>query len=177
MKVMDVTSVAEARSLEARILGSAVRACEELLTIISAEPGMPALRRIKFEAVGYDPLDEQRRLNLIEQVNQSLTYLVSLRAVEFLLREHPDRAAFRLNLGTAGGWDVESTDGTVVAEVFAAVTPDNNEKLRKDVKKVAESEAPHRYVFYASQRSGREVDSPGVSVHRIPVDDLFEVGE
>lgn len=175
MKVLEVGSVREARDLEARVLRSAARASDELREILGTEAGMPAFRRMKFEPIGYDPLDEERRLNLIEQVNQSITYLVSLRAVEFLLQAHPSAGPYRLNLGTAAGLDVESGDGSVVAEVFAAVTPDNNQKLQRDVERVAESRASHRYVFYASQRPGREVHAPGVSVHRIPLEDLFEV--
>ena len=36
------------------------------------------------------------------------------------------------------------------AEVFAAVHPLNNGKLKKDLAKLARSSAPHRYVFFRS---------------------------
>ena len=45
--------------------------------------------------------------------------------------------------------DVPEDDG-VVAEVFAAVTPANNQKLREDIKKVRAASQKHRYVLFMS---------------------------
>lgn len=104
---------------------------------------------MKFEPLGHDPLDGSRRLNLIEQLNQTFTYLAALRAAEKLFQLHPEAASFVLNLGNVSGWDIESPDdGGIVAEVFAAVTPTNNQKLTADVKKLLSAHHTHRYVFY-----------------------------
>jgi len=109
------------------------------------------LYQLKFDAVGCDPLDSSRQLNLIEQLNQSFTYLASFNGAEFLFSKHPRVESLRLNLGTRSGWDIESADdGGVVAEVFAAVTPKNNDKLANDIEKVARAKSRHRYVLFMS---------------------------
>jgi hypothetical protein len=107
------------------------------------------LYRMKFEALGHDPLVLERKLNLIEQLNQTFTYLASFRAAEVLFDQHKDISSLTMNLGTKSGWDIETQDGGgLVAEVFAAVTPENNRKLSKDIERVASSHAKHRYVFF-----------------------------
>ena len=111
------------------------------------------LYRLKFEGVGCDPVDPARGLNFIEQLNQTFTYLASLNGAEFLFLRHPKVKTLTLNLGTKSGWDIETTDdGGVIAEVSATVTPRNNSKLTKDMKKVASSISKHRYVLFMSPR-------------------------
>ena len=106
---------------------------------------------MKFGQLGHDPLDPSRRLNLIEQLNQTFTYLAALRGAEFLFRRHQQITALNVNLGNASGWDLETLeDEGVVAEVFAAVTPSNNQKLREDIKKVRKASRQHRYVLFIS---------------------------
>ncbi len=134
-KTIIVSSIDDARRLEAKVIRSGLTAAQKLRELLAREDGIGALRRIKFDSVGCDPLDEERHLNLIEQINQSFTYLVSFRAVERLFHDHPRAAPYRLNLGTQAGSDVESIDGAVAAEVFAAVSPDNNRKLERDIEK------------------------------------------
>lgn len=103
--------------------------------------------RIKFKETGRDPLAD-RTLNLIEQVNQTFTYLASFAAVEAISHRHPNAWPFQLNLGTSGGSDVESHTASVATEVFAAVRATNNRKLARDIAKVAGTAAAHKYVFY-----------------------------
>ena len=111
--------------------------------------GIQLLEKIKFEKIGYDPLNVQRSLNLIEQVNQTFTYLASFRAVGILFQKHPEATKFILNLGTASGTDIESSNcGGIAAEVFSATKPSSNDKLNKDIKKVSATEAAHKYVFF-----------------------------
>lgn len=110
---------------------------------------MEFIRQLKFDALGCDPLDPSRRLNLVEQLNQSFTYLASFNAAEVLFSKHPRVKSLTLSLGTRAGWDIESTDnGGLVAEVFAAETPKNNQKLANDNAKVAGSRVKHRYVLF-----------------------------
>lgn len=105
--------------------------------------------RIKFEKIGCDPLNQQRSLNLIEQVNQTFTYLASFKAARKLFTLHIGLNSLTMNLGTQPGADIESDyNGGISAEVFAAVNLTNNDKLRKDIKKVSESQATHKYVFF-----------------------------
>ena len=103
---------------------------------------------MKFGGIGFDPLDSDRKLNLIEQINQSFTYLASFYALETLFTEYPELAPFKLNLGTAAGSDIESECGGLAAEVFASVTPTNNQKLKKDINKVLETNAKLKFVFF-----------------------------
>jgi hypothetical protein len=107
------------------------------------------LYRIKFEGIGCDPFNIQRPLNFIEQVNQTFTYLASFKAAKMLFSWHSGLPSLRLNLGTQAGTDIESDyDGGISAEVFAAVTPASNDKLKKDIEKISKSQAKHKYVFF-----------------------------
>lgn len=116
--------------------------------------GLEVLRKMKFDAIGWHPFDDPARpLNLIEQVNQTWTCLVSLKALPFLFDWHPDVGGFQLNLATQGGTDILSVfPDAVAAEGFAAVTLDNNRKLEKDLKKLKQEhpKAKARYVFFAA---------------------------
>jgi hypothetical protein len=107
------------------------------------------LYKIKFERIGFDPLNQQRSLNLIEQVNQTFTYLASFRAASLLFSWHSALDSLTLNLGARSGTDIKSNyDGGIAAEVFAAVTPHNNNKIIKDIEKVTRATAVHKYVFF-----------------------------
>ena len=163
----DISTVEALDQLEVRIHESAKATLDVFRRLISAQDPMEFMEALKFKPVGCNPLDPDSPLNFIEQLNQTFTYLVSLRAVRVLLHEHSDSAPFRMNLGTAAGSDVESADGRIAAEVFAAVSPSNNSKLQKDLSKVNSTAAEHRYVFFYSPgtHEAREID--GVRV--IPV--------
>jgi len=130
-------------------IGSAAQAAVEALRELCALDPIEALARLKFCEIGRHPL-EDRPLNLIEQVNQTFTYLASLAAVEEIARRHPDAWPIELNLGTAPGSDVSSRSADVAAEVFAAVRPGNNRKLRRDIDRVRKRSERHKYVFFYS---------------------------
>lgn len=120
-----------------------------ILELSEPRDGIQLLEKIKFDKIGYDPLNPERTLNLIEQVNQTFTYLASFKAVKILFNLHPDAGAFVLNLGTAAGTDIESASvGGIAAEVFAATRPSSNNKLNKDIEKVGAADAAHKYVFF-----------------------------
>jgi hypothetical protein len=120
----------------------------ELLILCSANDSLAVFSKIKFGGVGCDPLNAKRQLNLIEQVNQSFTYLASFSGAAMLFENHADIAPFKLNLGTVAGSDIESLSGELAAEVFASVTPGNNQKLKKDIDKVAATSAAIKYSFF-----------------------------
>jgi hypothetical protein len=123
----------------------------QIAELAGNESSLGLMFRLKFEAIGCDPLDSSRRLNLIEQLNQTFTYLASLNGAEFLFKRHPKVQRLTLNLGTAAGSDIETAEcGGIAAEVFAAVTPRNNRKLANDVEKVSRAKAKHRYVLFIS---------------------------
>ena len=143
--IIRIRSEKEIDSYEERLTKLADLSVERLMT--RQERGLELLRLLRFSKSGRHPL-EDRDLNFIEQVNQTFTYLVSLRAVRLLLEQYPGIDGFLLNLGTQAGSDIESFDRTVAAEVFAAVTPSNARKFVKDIQKVLKSPAKHKYVFF-----------------------------
>jgi len=147
-KVRIVESPESLAGLEAQINASAKAAAKALSESLGRDAPLEVLRRMKYQTVGTDPLEE-RPLNLVEQINQTFTYLATFQGVRYLFRKHPDRAPFIINLGTAAGPDIRSRDGSVVAEVFAAVSPRSNRKLSKDLKKLSVLSAEHKYVFYS----------------------------
>lgn len=110
---------------------------------------MDFMERLKFEKMGYDPLNSDRNLNFTEQLNQTFTYLASMKAAEFIFNEHPGISSLTLNLGTAPGSDLETNDcGGIAAEVFAATKPSSNNKLNKDIQRVSETDAKYKYSFF-----------------------------
>jgi hypothetical protein len=109
------------------------------------------MSQLKFQAIGCDPLNTSRQLNLIEQLNQTFTYLASFDGAAFLFSKHPKLRQLTLNLGTSPGSDIESSEeGGIAAEVFASVDPRNNRKLANDIGKVSRAKAKHRYVLFMS---------------------------
>jgi hypothetical protein len=133
MKIKVITNRSEADALEESVTASAAKALENLQKAATASDAIGVLWQMKFGKAGYNPLDAAEPLNLIEQLNQTFTYIASARAVKVLLMEHPSDAPFKLHLGTTKGSDIESQNGRVAAEVFAAVKPQNNNKLADDI--------------------------------------------
>ena len=148
-----VHSVAEVGPLTDRVKAAASRTAQALARLAASEPdGLELLHRIKFTEMAWHPLDD-RPLNLVEQVNQTWTYLVTLRALPFLFERHPDAGGFTLNLGTESGTDILSVVPNIVAaEAFAAVRPTNNRKMAKDLQKLVRDcpDARARYVFFGA---------------------------
>lgn len=150
LKRKTIRTVDDLAELETKIAASAAATAEKLSHELRETSDLSAFALLKFSEAGCDPLDLDRALNFVEQLNQSFTYLASVEAARWLLERHPDHAPYTLNLGTTPGSDIESEDGEVAAETFAATHPDSNDKLRKDLTKVRATSAKHRYVFYLS---------------------------
>jgi len=162
-KHVALTRNSDIEDLRDRLRASAEETQLRLAELAGETLPLEFLYRLKFEAVGCDPLDSSRQLNLIEQLNQTFTYLASLNGAEFIFARHAKAQTLTLNLGTKGGWDIETADdGGIVAEVFAAVTPKNNAKLANDIQKVASASTKHRYVLFMSpaNRAGRYKAQP-----------------
>jgi hypothetical protein len=145
-----VRSAQEVGKQLALIEESAARAAAWVSTL-NGRP-LDLLRRMKFDLVGVHPVTHSQ-LNLIEQVNQTWTYVAALLAARKLFELHPDAGAFHLAPGAhaSQALDVMSeVEGLVGAETFAAVRPQNNRKLSNDLDKLARSLEQHRYVFFMS---------------------------
>lgn len=149
MKIRALASDEDVDDLIAAVTRSADAALAKLSQLGGGSEGLRTLWALKVSPVGCDPLAAEVPLNLIEQLNQTFTYLASARAVKLLLSLHPDLAPFTVNLGTSSGSDIESAKaGGLAAEVFAAVNTSNNRKLAKDLAKVGRTEARLKYVFF-----------------------------
>ena len=88
----------------------------------------------KYEKTAVDPLTGNPE-NLIEMLNQYQTYLVTLKALDFLFEKYSSKS-FIARFGNIAGYDIESTDSEIVAECFAQVSYKNNKKLDKDLEKL-----------------------------------------
>ena len=108
----------------------------------------------KFDRIGCNSISGQPQ-NLIEQINQMHSNLVVLNAVDDLLDRHPG-ASFDVQLGVSSGYDVQSTDGKIVAECFAVTTVSSNRKLEKDCVKLMASSASQKYVYFYSHQDNQE---------------------
>ena len=168
--ICTIHTVAEAETIFARVVNSAARTAAWLRSF-NAEP-MALLKALRCEMVGHDPLTGDP-LNVVEQLNQTFTILVTLRAIERLIELHPEAGGFRLALGTSSGRDIESVvPALVAAEVFAATHPASNQKLKNDLARLAGDPARHRYVFFAAPgyAAGQQASLqtvPGVQVHAV----------
>jgi hypothetical protein len=131
---------------------------------------------MKFEAVGRHPI-EDRALNFVEQINQTFSYLVALNAAKWLLEVHPDASGFSLAPGAHATQrlDIMSVVPDLVgAEAFAATSPRSNNKLDKDLRRLAGDPAQHRYAFFYSPgfepgRHARLEKVDGVQVHCVDI--------
>jgi hypothetical protein len=163
MKKIILHSPDEAYTLQEALRNAASATHTSLKELLQSDDAVEVLRMMKFERIGHDPLNPQRALNLIEQLNQTFTYLASFQAAIEVFKRHPSIQSLTLNLGTAEGPDLQTDDtGGIVAEIFASVRPSNNKKLRKDVEKVAKSKAKYKYVFFlCPEYSGKQTPLPG----------------
>jgi len=156
------------------VTASAAKAINNLKVAVNdaGDEPLQVLHQIKFEQIGCEPLDSEQSLNFVEQVNQTFTCLVSFYAARWLFERHKTLHELSMNLGYHNGPDIEGSwedDGGVIthvaAEVFAAVHPDNNRKLSKDVARVRGAAAEHRYVFFHSPGNWAEVrERDGVQI-------------
>jgi len=109
------------------------------------------MRSVKFEKKGFHPTTHHP-LNLIEQVNQTWTYMVALHATKLLLEWHHDAEGFILAPGANASQELDIMSiksGFVGAETFAATSPKSNGKLKKDLAKLEVRSEKYRYVFFA----------------------------
>ena len=137
-------------------------------------------QELKFGELGFSSIGS-RRQNIMEQVNQSFTILMSCYAAE---KYFPQAMGFEFAFAAAGGRDmiVYGDDDEVVAEVeiFTAVRAGNNRKLRRDVDRMREAKVPpgvDRAVCYSARCECKLRPRPGdeaVEVKFCPLDELVE---
>ena len=169
MKIRTIRDEKDIDQLVDLVTGSADRALLQVTKAGAGTQGLQALWSMKFSPIGCDPLNADTPLNLIEQLNQTFTYLATAKALRLLLAFHPTLAPFTVNLGTSAGSDIESdVNEGLAAEVFAAVNTSNNRKLAKDLSKVSKIDAGFKYVFFMcpGYEQGRQIklEQEGIQV-------------
>ncbi|MDJ0993117.1 MAG: hypothetical protein QNI90_06055 [Dinoroseobacter sp.] len=113
---------------------------------------MAAMFDMKFRPIGFHPT-AGHPLNLIEQINQTFSFLCALEASELLFQWHKDLEGLVVYPGAhapRGTLDIEALNrpGYIGAELFAAVRPANNGKLKKDLEKLRDRSEENRYEFF-----------------------------
>jgi hypothetical protein len=159
-----ILTFTEAEDMHAKLAEGAAHTAKWLAARTNDDP-MSLLRAMRFDMVGHDPLTGEP-LNVVEQLNQTFTILVTLRAIEQLFELHPNAGGFRLALGTSSGRDIESVkERLVAAEVFSATRPTSNQKLKKDLMRLASDPAQYRYVFFCcpGYSAGRQLKLETIS--------------
>jgi len=129
------------------ILDNLISSVKMLQQVLNNNDALEAFKVFKFDKIATEPLSGNAE-NLIEVINQAHTYLISLMAVEYLYKLYPAQS-FVINWGNIPGYDIESVDGRIVAECFAATSYKSNGKLTADLKRLASNrEAEHKYEFF-----------------------------
>lgn len=146
-KPLQVNSLEELHRYKTRIEQN-LKACKEnLQVLLEQEAPFSLFGKMKYEKIGIEPLTGEAE-NIIEVINQAQTYLVSIKAAEYLLMEYPEHS-FMINWGNIPGYDLESEDGSIIAEVFAATSYRSNGKLAADLNRLSQNTtAEHRYEFF-----------------------------
>ena len=152
---MIISSHKQVEDLRLGILDNAEKSLERLKNDTQDQPALQFFGAIKFGKTGRDPLSGQP-LNLVEQINQMYSDLVVLAGVRKLLDRHPGKC-FELHMGPASGFDIQSTDGQVIAECFAATSVASNDKFNKDCKKLMNARAEYRYLFFYTHRDSEKM--------------------
>src|SRR5260370_40161155 len=103
-----ILPTAEIDPLLERVRAAATRTVQAIGRLTASEPnGVEVLRQMQFSEMAWHPVDD-RSLNLIEQLNQPWTSLITLKALSVLFERHPAAGVFRLNVGTAARTAIES---------------------------------------------------------------------
>ncbi len=168
MKRQEISNLYDLDRLEGRILRSVETSVATLKRLLESGDSIGLFAKLKFIDVGIDPLNENRPLNLVEQLNQTFTYLASIVGARWLASRHPESLPLTLNLGTSPGFDIQSGCGKFIAETFAVTHPNSNDKLRKDVDRLENHKlAEHRFVFYLSPVEARQLGTTDVTIIRL----------
>jgi hypothetical protein len=174
-----ITSLDDLYMRHAEVMAAARKTSAALSRLLTQSHGIDLLHDLKFREVAFNPFQSSESYNLIELVNQSFTALVSLAGTRRILRDHPTALPMQLNIGPVGGHDIWCEANGVVAECFAAVTPDNNNKLQDDVERLRQATQPNKYLFFYSpaQVFRMPIDTSGISLVGLSLDELYFRGQ
>lgn len=142
-----ISSAEELSRYKTTILSNLRKSVQDIKAMIDSEDAQEIFKHFKFDKIATEPLSGKPE-NLVEVINQSQTYFVTLAATEYLLSHYPEKS-FLLNWGNVSGYDIESTDGEIIAECFAATSYRSNGKLTADLKRLfGDRTAARKYEFF-----------------------------
>jgi hypothetical protein len=175
MPRITIESLNDVYARHAEVLVAARKTSAALARLLTECHGIDLIHELKFREVAFSPFQSAESYNLIELVNQSFTALVSLAGTRRILRDHPSALPIQLNLGPVGGHDIWCEARGIVAECFAAVTPDNNNKLQAEVDRLRQATQQHKYLFFYSpaQVFRMPLDISGISLVGLSLDELY----
>jgi len=113
---------------------------------------------------------------LVEFVNVAFSALTSLGAIDYLLANQYAQHSFVLYRTTYRGYDFESIDGRLIAEVFSSATSEINGKLKKDIDKIKYVSNRDKFIFFSAPSahiSSRLRIPPAISVFHIAPEALL----
>lgn len=152
---MVINTAEEIENLKKAVQDNANLTCERLKEKTQLLSATTLLEELKFDKLGVDPITGTE-LNFIEQMNQMFSDLVVFEGARRILQLYPGKE-LKLNLGSSPGFDIETTDGEVVAECFASTTATSNRKLEKDCQKLlSKAETKKKYVFFYTRNDSEE---------------------
>ncbi len=148
-KTIVLNSLQEAQEVKEAIINN-LQVCVNMLRKEMELDAFEFFKAIKYSKTVIDPLTEEPEI-LIEVVNQCQTYVVSLMGAEYLFLKFPG-ISLKLNLGNVDGYDIESTDGSIIAECFAATSYRSNNKLSSDLKRLSDNiTAENKFEFFCDK--------------------------
>ena len=103
----------------------------------------------KFGQLGTKLTDSSTPEDLGEQIQQSMTVLMTCYAVDWLTENTDFNYPFETSEAANNGADIYK-EKSVTCEVFAAKNPKNNKKIYHDLNAVAMKPQKNKYVFYCS---------------------------
>lgn len=169
MPSLRITSEDQLKQHHLEVITAARKTTAQLQRLLTEHDGIDLLHELRFEFTAYSPFDSAEPYNLVEAINQSFTALVSFAAAGWILRDHEMALPMQLNLGPVAGYDIEAAGGSVVAECFAAVTPNNNNKLMVDFNRLREADAEHKYLFFYTVASEFRTPPEEGSIRIVPL--------
>ena len=149
MTILTFSSPKEVETQIQRVVEACEQSVKKVVDLALSKEPLGWFYDVKFKEIGLDGLFH-RPQNLVEQINQTFTYLVTFQGIKYLLSHHPESGPYKANPGARKNPDIISQDGMVMAEAFAAVHPTNNRKLLNDLERCSQHQARYKYVFFHS---------------------------
>lgn len=178
-KRITITSSAQLRQMKKDVLEQAGKVADQLRTLFADSSPFDALAKLRFQRTVEDEVFNEK-MNFIEYLNQTFTYLVCLYAGQSLKETYPGKEII-INFGNQPGIDVFTSDESVACECFAATTVKSNGKLKAEVERLSKMQGyQYKYVFFYTQSAEQDRSFieklsgtfPGVKVCSIPFEAL-----